>query len=106
MADDDDDIGTQMQAFHAMRDLMVLIHGPDCLENAPDGEKMRLPDAQTKPWETLGISRATWYRQGKPQFEYQLFSKSGLRDKNAAKSWSCSTRSFQRQIVHLAIWHQ
>lgn len=22
--------------------------------------------ARTRPWETLGISRATWYRRGKP----------------------------------------
>ena len=23
---------------------------------------------RVKPWEMLGISRATWYRRGKPQF--------------------------------------
>jgi hypothetical protein len=94
----EDDIGKQMQAFHATQDLMAAIHGPGCLNNAPDGEEMRLPDARTKPWEKLGISRATWYRQGKPKMKYQLFSERGFRDKNAAKSWSCSVRSYQRQI--------
>ena len=24
---------------------------------------------RTKPWEALGMSRATWYRKGKPEFK-------------------------------------
>jgi hypothetical protein len=38
----------------------------DSLKSPPSGGKMRLPDAQSKPWEALGISRATWYRRDKP----------------------------------------
>jgi hypothetical protein len=38
----------------------------DGLKDPPNGGKMRLPDDQAQPWEALGISRATWYRQGKP----------------------------------------
>jgi hypothetical protein len=97
MSEPDDDIGKQMQAFHAMRDLMTALHGPGCLENTPDGEEMRLPDAQTKPWEKLGISRATWYRQHKPKWEGQLASHSWSRQKQRALGYFCSTRTVQRQ---------
>jgi hypothetical protein len=38
----------------------------DSLKSPPSGGKMKLPDAQSKPWEALGISRATWYRRDKP----------------------------------------
>jgi hypothetical protein len=30
------------------------------LKNPPDGGKLR-------PWEAVGMSRATWYRKGKPE---------------------------------------
>ena len=33
----------------------------DRLKSAPDGADLR-----QKPWEAVGMSRATWYRRGKP----------------------------------------
>jgi hypothetical protein len=33
----------------------------DCLNSAPNGADLR-----QKPWEAVGMSRATWYRRGKP----------------------------------------
>jgi hypothetical protein len=92
-ATSDDDIAKQMQAFHAMRDLMAA--SPGSLENAPDGEKVRLPDAQTKPWEKLGISRATWYRQGKPKWEDQ-FAHDTSRQKYWARFRNLNIRTIQR----------
>jgi hypothetical protein len=32
-----------------------------CLNSAPNGADLR-----QKPWEAVGMSRATWYRRGKP----------------------------------------
>jgi hypothetical protein len=93
---DDDEIGKQMQAFHAMRDLMAATHGPGCLENAPDGGEVRLPDAQTKPWGKLGISRATWYRQRKPENE-ALLDHNRSRQKYWARYYDCNIRTIQRQ---------
>jgi len=92
---DDDDIGKQMRAFHLMRDLMQVFNGPGCLENTPDGEEMRLPDAQTKPWLALGISRATWYRQGKPDSK-GLLEHNRSRQNYWARFRECSTRTIQR----------
>lgn len=69
-----------------------MIHG-DSLKNTPDGGKLRLPDAQSKPWQALGISRATWYRQGKPRGHNQLYY---WRQKNRAESSDSSVRSIQR----------
>ena len=56
---------------------------------------MRLTYAQSKPWEALGISRATWYRLGKPgrgdlSWNYH-------RQKSRTRTYQCSIRSVQRQ---------
>ena len=88
-------VGKQMRAFHLMRDLMQVFNGPGCLENTPDGEEMRLPDAQTKPWLALGISRATWYRQGKPDSK-GLLEHNRSRQNYWARFRECSTRTIQR----------
>jgi hypothetical protein len=37
------------------------------LNNPPNGGEVRQPDAKAKPWQALGISRATYYRKGKPE---------------------------------------
>ena len=69
------------------------------LENPPDGGKVRLPDAQAKPWEALGISRATWYRQGKPADVDRLASNKYLgRQKSWMGNYDCSVRTIQRMF--------
>jgi hypothetical protein len=69
------------------------------LENPPDGGKVRLPDAQAKPWEALGISRATWYRQGKPANVDRLASNEfHVRQKSWMGSYWCSARTIQRMF--------
>ena len=75
--------------------LIRMFHG-DSLTNPPDGGKLRQPDA--KPWEALGISRTTWYRQGKPTQECNTHKGSYYRQKSLARSYDdCSVRSIQRQ---------
>src|SRR6516162_3535779 len=58
----------------------------DCtLKNPPDGGKVR-------PWEAMGMSRATWYRRGKPTHDFREFmSQRGYAERNCS-----STRSAQR----------
>jgi hypothetical protein len=75
--------------------LIRMLNG-DSLTNPPDGGEVRQPD--TKPWVVLGISRATWYRQGKPKQESQTHKGSYYRQKSLARSYDdCSVRSIQRQ---------
>jgi hypothetical protein len=76
-------------------ELIKAFHG-DSLKNPPDGGEVRLPDAQSKPWQAFGISRATWYRQGKPQCESEFSGKYYRRQKGRAKFENCSVRSIQR----------
>ena len=76
-------------------ELIKTIYG-DSLKSPPDGGKVRLPDAQSKPWQAFGISRATWYRQGKPQCESQFSGKYYRRQKSQAESLDCSERTVQR----------
>jgi hypothetical protein len=52
---------------------------------------MRQPD---KPWIALGISRATWYRLGKPADKYAL--PRSRRQAALAPAVGMSVRSFQR----------
>jgi hypothetical protein len=68
----------------------------DSLKSPPSGGEMRLPDAQTEPWKELGISRATWYRQNKPQCMTMLASASYQRQKVRARSYDKDVRSVQR----------
>jgi hypothetical protein len=56
---------------NAADDLVRAIHG-ECPTNPPDRGKVRQKD---KSWEALGISRATWYRQGKPELKHQVWKK-------------------------------
>jgi hypothetical protein len=59
-----------------------------CLANPPNGGIMR----QTKkPWVALGISRATWYRHGKPTEWHKLSTQA-----EEAKKGGQSLRSYQR----------
>jgi hypothetical protein len=72
---------------------------PNSLNNPTGGGKMRLPDAQTKPWKELGISRATWYRQNKPENVHRLASNKYLvRQKSWMSSYRCSARTIQRMF--------
>ena len=43
-------------------DLRQIREATVCLNSPPHGGIVR----QNKPWEAIGISRATWYRRGKP----------------------------------------
>jgi hypothetical protein len=76
-------------------ELIKLLHG-DSLINPPDGGKVRQPDSQTKPWVAFGISRATWYRQGKPKCPSEFEGNYYWRQKNRARSANRSVRSVQR----------
>ena len=44
-----------------------------------------------KPWDEIGISRATWYRQGKPKTKQHRITQA-----QAAISMGISVRSIQR----------
>lgn len=33
----------------------------------PRGQYLARSESQSKPWEALNMSRATWYRKGKPE---------------------------------------
>jgi hypothetical protein len=78
--------------------LTAVLNGPSvvCRNNPPDGGNLRQTVSQTKPWEALGISRATWYRQGKPTCESELSGSYYHRQKNQASSENCSLRTVQR----------
>jgi hypothetical protein len=78
---------------------LLLLQGEASLKDPPDGGKVRLPDAQSKPWESLGISRATWYRQRKPAGELQLWKQGSWRQKRRAKNDHQSVRSVQRRFL-------
>jgi len=74
--------------------MRALGHDPESLKDAPNGGKVRQKD---KPWITLGISRASWYRQGKPEEEWQLSGRKYNRQKNRASVDCCSIRTVQRE---------
>jgi hypothetical protein len=77
-------------------ELVRAIHG-DCLANPPSGEKLRQADSQAKPWLGFGISRATWYRIGKPTCESEFSGCYYRRQRNRADAEECSVRSIQRR---------
>lgn len=59
------------------------------LKNPPIGDNVRQP----KPWEALGMSRATWFRHGKPTYNDRKITQ-----KNRAEwGWGVSTRTVQRE---------
>jgi hypothetical protein len=68
----------------------------DSLTNPPSGGEMRLPDAQSKPWEALGISRATWYRRGKPTEKPIRRGHGPFSQRKNAASIHVSLRTMQR----------
>jgi predicted DNA-binding transcriptional regulator YafY len=35
----------------------------------PRGQYLARSESQSKPWKSMGMSRATWYRKGKPEPE-------------------------------------
>lgn len=57
----------------------------DDLKNPPDGGKVR------HPWEAVGMSRATWYRRGRPDWVHPLAKQSAR-----ARSARWSLRAQQR----------
>jgi hypothetical protein len=63
------------------------------LNSPPSGGKMRLPEVQSKPWEALGISRATWYRKKKPALLNPLESQAAQ-----AKWFDQTLRTWQRYL--------
>lgn len=62
-----------------------------------DGDKMNLTSPNggpmRKPWEEIGVSRATWYRRGKPTTK-----PSKITQAQAAKLMNVSVRSVQRAV--------
>ena len=56
------------------------------------GGKVRQPDTPTKPWLALGMSRATWYRLGKPSEKPEP----RLTQKDIAEILHTSVRTVQR----------
>ena len=76
-------------------ELIAALHGPECLSNRPNGGKMRQPHSVSRPWEALGISRATWYRQGKPDMACNLASRYPQKSR-ADGLEDCSVRTIKR----------
>jgi hypothetical protein len=62
-----------------------LIQDADSPTSAPDGGKVR-------PWEAIGMSRATWYRRGKPTTKPTPL----ITQAQIAKMFGSSVRSMQR----------
>ena len=42
---------------------------------------------QSKPWEALGMSRATWYRKGKPKINPLALEKKKVSYRSYPRSW-------------------
>jgi hypothetical protein len=92
MSDDETDAAGKL-----IDKLTRMIHGDrlvDSLTNPPDGGELRQPDRQAKPWLALGISRATWYRQGKPRYDNS--NAHYWRQRNQAETHQRSIRTVQR----------
>ena len=60
------------------------------LKNPPSGGKLR-------PWLALGMSRATWYRRGKPTTKPEPKQT----QKDVAEILGCSVRTVQRHVVEM-----
>jgi hypothetical protein len=61
------------------------------LTNPPDGGKVR------RPWEAIGMSRASWYRHGKPTEK----PKRKTTHADIAKICGCSVRTIQRDRAQM-----
>jgi hypothetical protein len=51
------------------------VAGTANLKKSPNGDEVR------RPWEELGMSRATWYRHGKPATDNRDFYRQAARAK-------------------------
>jgi len=61
-------------------------------------ENLNPQSAKVKPWEKIGISRATWYRYGKPTekavYEDQKWDKRGGLGGGTTADWAADLKKF------------